>query len=259
MGSTGIYVRVSTTKQSNDRQIENCREHLSDEERKNHKLYADIGSGADPDRNDIQRLRQDIRDGKIEKVVTWEISRIGRNLSFVSQFIDLCVEENVELETVNDAFPGVRPDNDIFSKMINQLIAWMTEFERAMIKERVQSGVNRAIEQGKWVGRPPYGFTTDEDGYLTIKTDDYLAMQYAVERALSDSDDSINRIATAFGVPQSSLDRIVKDREKQQLYLSGDTEDKRVTEALEEAEIKPSKVLTDLKSRVEALEKAVGD
>jgi len=252
--TTAIYARVSTSKQANDRQVKSCRSQLSEEEFENHELYADIGSGAKEDREEIQRLISDIEKEKIDKIVTWEISRIGRKLSFVSKFIDLCVEHDVQLETVNDMFPGIKPGNDIFDKMINQFTAWMMEFEREMIRERVQSGVNQAIEKGKWVGRPPYGFTTNDDGYVQIKAEDYLAMQQAVERALSNTDESINKIATSFGVPQSSLDRIVKDEEKRKLYLYGETEEERLTRAVKESEVEPEAEISKLAQKMQKLE-----
>lgn len=249
MGLTAIYVRVSTTKQSNDRQLEECQKEVEGE----HEIYADIGSGSNPNRDDIQRLIEDIEAGEVDKVVSWEISRIGRKLSFVSQFIDLCTEEGVELDTVNDMFPGIRPGNDIFDNMINQLMAWMMEFEREMIRERVQSGVNRAIDEGKWVGRPPYGFTTDDDGYLQMKSEDYLAMQQAVERVVL-TDESVNSTATAFGVPASSLHTIVNDEEKVELYLSGEHDDRRLARAVDNGDIEPDGELEHIKKRLDEIE-----
>ena len=234
------------------RQLEECQKEVEGE----HEIYAEIGSGSNPNRDDIQRLIEDIEAGKVDKVMSWEISRIGRKLSFVSQFIDLCTEEGVELETVNDMFPGIRPGNDIFDNMINQLMAWMMEFEREMIRERVQSGVNKAIDEGKWVGRPPYGFTTDDDGYLQMKSEDYLAMQQAVERVVL-TDESVNSTATAFNVPTSSLHTIVNDEEKVELYLYGSYNDSRVAHALNEGDIEQNGELNQLKNRLKDLEDSV--
>lgn len=248
MGLTAIYVRVSTTKQSNDRQLQECQKAVKGE----HEVYADIGSGSNPNRDDIKRLIEDIEAGEIDRVVCWEISRIGRKLSFVSQFIDLCTEEGVELETVNDMFPGIRPGNDIFDNMINQLMAWMMEFEREMIRERVQSGVNKAIEEGKWVGRPPYGFTTNDDGYLQIKSEDYLAMQQAVEDAIL-SNKSLNSIAIAYNVPASSLHTIASNEEKRDLYLYGDSYDDRIDVVVSERASESSK-LGEIEQRLSNLE-----
>lgn len=61
-------------------------------------------------------------------------------------------------------------------EMIGGFVAWMMDFNRQMTIERVRSGVRKAINEAKWVGRPPYGFETDDNGYLVIKMDEYLKM-----------------------------------------------------------------------------------
>lgn len=258
MGKVGIYARVSTTKQETDRQVEECRNSLTDEELENHILYADVGSGTTTDREDLQRLIDDIESGEIDKLVLWELSRLGRNLAFVADFIDTCVDESVELVTLHDMFPGLRGDGDLMDKMMGQFVAWMMEFEAEMIRERVQSGVTRAMEQGKWVGRPPYGFTTDKDGYLQVDAEEYHAMQLAVERVLT-TDDSVNSIARAFDVPQSSLDRIAKDEERRELYLFGETDDDRVDSALEEKDAEDEATLSQIEARLAELESKIDE
>lgn len=255
--SVGIYARVSTTKQDTDRQVEECRDSLTEEELANHTLYADVGSGTTTDRDDLQRLLADVDAGEIDKVVAWELSRIGRNLAFVADFIDTCVDEGVELVTLHDMFPGLRGDGDLMDKMMGQFVAWMMEFEAEMIRERVQSGVTRAMNQGKWVGRPPYGFTTNKDGYLQVEAEEYHAMQLAVERVLT-TDDSVNSIARSFDVPQSSLDRIAKDEDRRELYLFGETDDERFETALEEKD-EDEATISQLEARLSDLEQQLSE
>jgi len=258
MANVAIYARVSTTKQDTDRQVEECRDSLTQDELENHTLYADVGSGTTTDREDLQRLLDDVEAGEINKIVAWELSRIGRNLAFVADFIDTCVDESIELVTLHDMFPGLRGDGDLMDKMMGQFVAWMMEFEAEMIRERVQSGVTRAMEQGKWVGRPPYGFTTNDDGYLQVNAEEYHAMQLAVERVLT-TDDSVNSIAKAFDVPQSSLDRIAKDEDRRELYLFGESEDERVQSALEEKDEDDKSTLSQVEARLSELEAEIDD
>lgn len=234
MGKTAVYARVSTDRQDNDRQLDAARDHLGAEAFQAATIYADVGSGADDDREDLNKLISAIEAGEVDKVVVHELSRISRRLSTTADFIDLCIEHGVELSSINDAFPGVQGDGDIWDELIGKLVAWMMEFELQMIRERVQSGVNRAIQQGKWVGRPPFGFETDSDGYLTIKPEDYLAMQTAIDRARSNPLQSVNSIARACGVPQSTLDRVLKDDDRAALYLAPSEADDRVSEAVDE-------------------------
>ncbi|MCW8172747.1 recombinase family protein [Natrialba swarupiae] len=122
----------------------------------------------------------------------------------------------------------------MMDKMMGQMVAWLMEYEAQMIRQRVQSGVTRAIEQGKWVGRPPFGFSTDSDGYLQIEPEEYLAMQSAIEYARENPSQSVNSIARAHDVPQSTLNRVLKDDERAVLYVDGKSNDNRVTTAIDE-------------------------
>lgn len=234
MGETAVYGRVSTNRQDYQRQFDTLREHTGDEKFEEAWKYADIGSGAKDDRDEFQRLWSDIESGEVDKLYVTEISRLSRRLSTSAEFIDLCVEHEVAIETTSDSFPTLQGDGDMMDKLMGQLTAWMMEYEREMIRERVQSGVNRAIEQGKWVGRPPFGFETDDDGYLVLNPEDYLAMQTAIETARNNPSKSVNSIARACGVPQSTLDRALKDEERAALYVVGETEDDRLATALDD-------------------------
>lgn len=237
MTETAYYLRVSTGKQDTDHQSEALRDYLGKDEFANASEYADIGSGLKSDRDEFQDLWSDVRAGTVERVVAYEISRISRKLSTSAEFIDDCVENEVALETVSDGFPDLRGDGSMMDKMVGQLFAWLTEYEGQMIRQRVQSGVDNAIDHGKWVGRPPFGFDTNSDGFLAVQPEDYVAMQTAIETAEENPRQSVNSIANACGVPQSTLARTLKDDEKRSLYVHGTSYDDRISEALDEAEI----------------------
>jgi DNA invertase Pin-like site-specific DNA recombinase len=256
MSETAVYLRVSTRTQSTARQRSEIEDFLDGDVFAEAEVYVDVASGANDSRSDFKRLKEDIKSGEIDHVVTYEMSRLSRQLTTTADFIDLCVENEVALTTTNDGFPNLSGDGNVGDALIGKLFGWLMEFELQMIRERVQSGVNRAIEAGKWVGRPPYGFTTDDAGYLVINMEDFLAMQMAVESVLLNPEQSVNGIARAYGVPQSSLDRIYKDEERRELYLSGDTEDERLSTALGEQTPRKSE-LSELKERVTDLEAQV--
>lgn len=253
MPTTAVYLRVSTRTQSTDRQRKEIEDFLGGDVFAKAEVYVDVASGADDSRPEFKRLKEDIESVEIDHVVTYEMSRLSRRLTTTADFIDLCVENEVALTTTNDGFPNLSGDGNVGDALIGKLFGWLMEFELQMIRERVQSGVNRAIEAGKWVGRPPYGFTTNGQGYLVIDTEDYLAMQRAVESVLLNPQQSVNSIARTYGVPQSSLDRIYKDEERRELYLSGNTDDDRLSTAIGETTTSRSEV-SDLKEQLAELE-----
>ena len=256
MPVTAVYLRVSTRTQSTDRQLSEIEDFLDGDVFVKAEVYVDVASGADDSRPEFERLKENIESDEIDHVVTYEMSRLSRRLTTTADFIDLCVENEVALTTTNDGFPNLSGDGNVGDALIGKLFGWLMEFELQMIRERVQSGVNRAIESGKWVGRPPYGFTTDDRGYLVIEMEDYLAMQMAVETVLLSPEQSVNSIARTYGVPQSSLDRIYKDEERRELYLSGETDDERLSTALGEG-APPSSELSELEARLAELESKV--
>ncbi|MDS0297539.1 recombinase family protein [Halogeometricum sp. S1BR25-6] len=256
MTATAVYLRVSTRKQSTERQRREIEDYLNGDVFSEAEVYVDVASGANDSRPDFQRLREDVEMGDINHVVTYGMSRLSRRLTTTADFIDLCVKHEVALTTTNDGFPNLSGEGNMGDALIGKLFGWLMEFELQMIRERVQSGVNRAIEAGKWVGRPPYGFVTDNDGYLVIDMENYLAMQMAVETVLLNPEQSVNSIARAYGVPQSSLDRIYKDEERRKLYLYGDSDDERLSTAVGETTNRKSE-LSDLKERLAELEAKV--
>jgi len=66
------------------------------------------------------------------------------------------------------------------------------EFERAIIRERVNSGLSRARAQGKTLGRPTISVTTEA----------------AIRKALKKGDTGIRKIATTLGVGTGTVQRI---------------------------------------------------
>jgi DNA invertase Pin-like site-specific DNA recombinase len=253
MDETAVYLRVSTRKQSTERQRKEIEDFLDDDVFTAAEVYVDIASGADDSRPDFQRLQADIESGAIEHVVCYEMSRISRRLTTTADFIDLCVNHEVALTTTNDGFPNLSGEGNVADALVGKLFGWLMEFELQMIRGRVQSGVTRAIEAGKWVGRPPYGFTTDNNGYLVVDREDYLAMQMAVETVILNPERSVNSIARAYGVPQSSLDRIYKSEDRRSLYLYGDSADDRLSTAVENTDPRTHK-LTSIEDRLAELE-----
>lgn len=132
----------------------------------------------------------------------------------------------------------------------------MMEFEREMTRERIESGVQNAIAEGKWVGRPPFGFETDADGYLRVDPDPYIRMQLAVEAVLVE-DRSVNSVAEKYRVPTSTLNRVVTDPDRRGLYLYGESEDSRLSRAVDEGDVDHESEIGELRERIKDLEKRV--
>lgn len=256
--TTAYYVRVSTDKQDPDRQVEEIREYL-DVPLDDVQAYADIASGAKDNREDFQALWSAVEAGEVDRVVAYEMSRLSRRLSTAAEFMETCAEHGVALETINDMFPNLRGggEDDIWDELMAKFSAWMMEFEREMTRERVRSGVQNAIDAGKWVGRPPYGFETDDEGYLRVQPDKFIRMQLAIEEALF-GEQSVNAVADEYRVPGSTLNRAVSDEDRRRLYLYGESEDERLGGAVDEADVDAEATVSELEERLSELEAEIG-
>lgn len=253
--TTAVYIRVSTDKQDPARQRAEISDYLGDDF-VTVREYADIASGAKDNREDFQRLWSDIEAGEIDRVVSWEMSRLSRRLSTAAQFLELCAEQGVALETLNDMFPDLRGGgkDDVWDRLLAKFAAWMMEFEREMTRERIKSGVEQARQQGKWVGQAPFGFEIDDDGYLEVQPDPFIRMQLAMRDALTMPDVAVSRIADRHRVPDTSLRRYLDDEDRRELYLFGDADDERIEDALAD-----SRVGDDADDRLDKLEGMIED
>jgi len=88
---------------------------------------------------------------RFDVVLAWSVDRVGRSLqdlvAFVSDVNGYGVDLFLHQQGVDTTTPG--------GKALFQMMGVFAEFERAMIQERVKSGLERAKAQGKTLGRPP--------------------------------------------------------------------------------------------------------
>jgi DNA invertase Pin-like site-specific DNA recombinase len=113
--------------------------------------YVDIGvSGAKDSRPELNRLMADAKRRKFDAILIWKLDRFGRSLRHL-------VNALAELEALGIAFVSLTDNLDLSTpsgRLMFQVIAAMSEFERELIRERVRSGMKNAQAKGKAVGRP---------------------------------------------------------------------------------------------------------
>lgn len=150
MSRTFAYCRVSTSDQSAENQV---REILSagfniDQRR----IVAETISGSTPAfgrpgfRRLVDRLDWD------DVLIVTKLDRLGRNAMDVRATVEKLASEYVRVHCL--ALGGV----DLTSaagKMTMAVISAVAEFERDLLIERTQAGLERAKAEGKVLGRPP--------------------------------------------------------------------------------------------------------
>ena len=148
-----IYVRVSTDKQTVENQIRALREIA---ERRGWEVveeYHDAGISGAKGRDQRPGLDQMLKDASrrhFDVVMAWAIDRLGRSLIDLLGTIQGLEASSVDLFLEQQAIDTTTPAG----KLMFQVTGAFAEFERSMIRQRVNAGLRRAVEQGKQLGRP---------------------------------------------------------------------------------------------------------
>ncbi len=93
--------------------------------------------------------------------------------------------------------------------MLNMMMIF-ADAERKMIRSRVQEGIETAIEKGKHVGRPPFGYTF-EDGFLQQIPSEYVRAQTFIREVRKGREKQAT--AEFFDIPTSKMRSILERAE----------------------------------------------
>ncbi|WP_166238500.1 recombinase family protein [Paenibacillus turpanensis] len=144
-----IYARVSTEEQAKSGyslkdQVRQCRDKAGNGT--NVIEYVDDGySGEFLERPALSKLRKDIREGLVDKVVIYDPDRLSRKL-MNQLLVSEEIEKHAELIFVNGDYQKT-PEGMLFYQMRGAI----AEFEKAKINERMSRGRREKAKQGKVV------------------------------------------------------------------------------------------------------------
>jgi len=147
-----IYSRVSTTKQTTENQIRILKEVCDNHNYILVDTYIDegiSGSKGREHRKEFDRMCKDMIRGKFHKILVWDISRLGRSLNHLVDFLNEVNSIGTNLYIHQSGLDT----STASGKMMFQMIGVFSEFERSMIRERVIAGQQRAKAEGKHIGR----------------------------------------------------------------------------------------------------------
>jgi DNA invertase Pin-like site-specific DNA recombinase len=160
----GLYTRVSTDQgQTTENQERELRAVAERHGWQIVEVFADQGvSGAKrrDERPAMLRLMQAVARRKIDLVAAWSVCRLGRSLPDLIGFLAELRAKHVDLYLHQQGLDTCTPAGEAMFQMMGVF----SQFERAMIVERVRSGMARAREKGtrsgKPIGRPPVSEAT---------------------------------------------------------------------------------------------------
>ena len=146
------YVRVSTKEQNEERQV------IAMQEFGVERIFMDKQSGKDFDRPQYRRLIKKLKPDDILAVKS--IDRLGRNYEeILEQWRIITKEKRAAIVVLDMPLLDTRKNKDLTGTLIAdivlQLLSYVAQTEREMIRQRQKEGIAAAIARGVKFGRVP--------------------------------------------------------------------------------------------------------
>lgn len=177
------YARVSTGDQKLDLQLDALSAAGCD------RYFSDVASGARAERKGLAEALEYVRAG--DTLVVWRLDRLGRNLGHLIETVNALQARGIQFRSLVENIDTGTPTG----QLIFHIFGALAQFERELIRERVQAGLVAARARGRKGGRP---------SRLSPKQ----AQQ--AQRLYDDPSNSIEEISKTLHIGRSTLYRYIK-------------------------------------------------
>ena len=178
------YARISTESQSLDSQIDQLKAIGCE------RIFTDVGSGVRHDRPGLKEALAFAKSG--DTIIVVKLDRLARSLRQLIDTAALLNERGVELHSLTENINTATPSG----KLTFHIFAALSEFERDILRQRVNAGLQAARRRGRVGGRPKaLGEADLKKARALLRSGEYTKVQVAKEldvsrhtlwRALSD-------------------------------------------------------------------------
>lgn len=190
-----ILSRVSSTFQDNTRQIVELTEYSNQRGWTILKVFEEkiSGSKTNDERPVLTNLIKFVKDNEVDKVLTWELSRIGRNSLEVLKTIEIFNQNKISLYIHNHKIETLNEDGETNSMttFLIQILTSVSQMERTTIRQRIKSGYDNYRKSGGVVGRKE-GYKKSDDLILEENKDvvKLIKQGYSVRKVMKLTDRS---------------------------------------------------------------------
>ena len=150
------YARVSTQDQTLDLQNDALQQAGCD------RIFTDTASGAKVERVGLDEAISHLREG--DTLVVWRLDRLGRSLKHLIETITKLNNREIGFKSITEAIDTTTSGG----KLIFHIFGALAEFERDIIRERTQAGLNAARARGRKGGRPKALTPKKQEQALTL-------------------------------------------------------------------------------------------
>jgi DNA invertase Pin-like site-specific DNA recombinase len=183
------YARVSTHDQTLNLQNDAL------EQAECSKIFTDTISGAKTDRPGLEQALSYVRPG--DTLVVWRLDRLGRSLRHLIETITTLHDRGIGFKSITENIDTTTSGG----KLVFHIFGALAEFERDIIRERTQAGLQAARARGKKGGRPK------------VLKDKKVAMAQAL---YNDKNNSIAEICKTLNISRSTLYRYIEIGDRQE-------------------------------------------
>lgn len=172
--NVGYYARVSTDKDDQLNSLENQSNYFREMIGENKKWnlvgeYIDEGiSGTSvKNRDNFLKMIEDSKQGKLDLIVTKEISRFSRNVVDSIKYTEELLNNGTVVFFISDNINTIYPDSEFRLALMSSL----AQDEVRKLSERVKFGIKRMIKDGKIIGGNLTGYYR-KDGRMIINEEE---------------------------------------------------------------------------------------
>jgi DNA invertase Pin-like site-specific DNA recombinase len=179
------YMRVSTEEQTVQTQKVAITKWAKDHDYQILYFFEDPSvSGKIPatSRKGFQDLMEFVRVAKVEAVLVYELSRVGRTFWDTLDAIKV-IEEHSPLISCSPKESFLQTTDPSIRKLMVSILTWVAEREREMLVQRTKDGMNRAKIAGKEIGRPEK--VIDKNNLITLLAKNISKAKIARELGIS--------------------------------------------------------------------------
>jgi DNA invertase Pin-like site-specific DNA recombinase len=144
---------------------------------------------------ELNALLGDLRKRKVDVILVWALDRLARSLKHLLTIAEECKALGVDIVCLKQSIDTTLPAG----RLTFQVLGAVAEFEREMLRERVNSGMAQAKRAGKRIGRP----ALHRFGVREIER----------VRTLRSKGESVRKLAKDFGSTQWMIARLTGSTE----------------------------------------------
>lgn len=148
--------------------------------------YDDNGfTGSNTNRPSLQKLINDIKEGRVNMVAVYKLDRLSRSLVDFVQLLKFFEEHNVAFASITQPIDT----STSTGKLMLHILSSFAEFERELISERTRDKMGAARKRGQWMGgRPPFGYNKErESEKLTVNPEEAAIVREIFKLYLKDN------------------------------------------------------------------------